>query len=91
MVFYPLWCRSFPVLHPVIFFYLPPCKFFVLIYPLIGHSKTDISGKKIKKLVFEWPIMGVNQNNFFLQGVNKKIILQGVKLEMTYITGVKHY
>jgi len=33
--------------------------------------------------------LGVNQNNFFLHGVNKKKNLQGGKPEMTYITGGK--
>jgi hypothetical protein len=43
-----------------------------LIYPLIGHSKTRISEEKNNKLVFEWPIRGVNQNKNILQGVNQK-------------------
>jgi len=45
--------------------------------------------KKINKLVFVWPISGVNQQKK-LQGVNKKK-LQRKKPEITYITGVKTY
>jgi len=45
--------------------------------------------KKIK-LVFVWPIRGVNQNKNILQGINQNKNFTGEKSEITYITGVKN-
>jgi len=47
--------------------------------PPIGQTKTKISWKNKIKLVFVWPTRGLNQNKFFVQGVNQKKYLQGGK------------
>jgi len=49
-----------------------------LIYPPNRPNKNEKILEKKIKLVFVWPIRGVNQN---------KNILQGEKPKMTYITG----
>jgi len=57
-----------------------------LIYPPNRPNKNENFSKK-KKLVFVWPIRGVNQNKNILQGVNQKKYFTGGKPEITYITG----
>jgi len=61
-----------------------------LIYPLNRSNKNEKFLEKKIKLVFVWPIRGVNQNKNILQGgKSKKSILHGGKPEMAYITGGK--
>jgi len=75
---------------PVIFFFdLPPVKYFFLIYPPKRPNKNEIFLKNKIKLVFVWPIRGVNQNKNILKGGKSKKYFTGGKQKMTYITGGK--
>jgi len=63
-----------------------------LIYPLNRPNKNENFLKNKIKLVFVWPIRGVNQNKNILKGVNQKKYFTGGKTRNgLYYRGVKTY
>jgi len=63
-----------------------------LIYPPNRPNKNENFLEKKIKLVFVWPIRGVNQNKNILQGVNQNKNFTGEKTRNDlYYKGVKTY